>query len=325
MSDYTIVKHRDSLSLAYRDPERGRVRIALGTTDKGLAEARARELWQVRSRPESEYVKDIWQAYVKDKAVDKVDVDPSGSTWKVLEPSFGHQLAEEISRDDCRAHYEKRKKLKRSDSTIRKELEMLRAALYFRYGKGNGPKIWMPPPSKPRSYHLTKEKLTEFFNTISTPHIRLFVALAIVTGARMTAILELTWDRVDLDLKIIDLNPQGRHETNKRRSVVPINDRAYAELIRAKATATTEYVIEHEGRAPLASVKKAMANAARKAGIPVSPHVLRHSAGVWMAQADVPMQKIAQYMGHTSPKVTESVYARYSPNFMKDASDALEF
>lgn len=325
MPDYTIVKHRDSLSLAYRDPERGRVRIALGTTDKGLAEARARELWQVRSRPESEYVRDVWQAYVKDKLVDKVDVDPSGSTWKVLEPSFGHQLALEISRDDCRAHYEKRKKLKRSDSTIRKELEMLRAALHFRFGKGGGPTIWMPPPSKPRSYYLTREKLTELFSTIDTPHIRLFVALAIVTGARMTAILELKWEQVHLDEKYIDLNPSGRHETNKRRSVVPINERADKELRAAKAVARTEYVIEHEGKAPLASVKKALANAARRSGIPFSAHILRHSAGVWMAQADVPMQKIAQYLGHTSTRVTESVYARYSPSFMKDASDALEF
>ncbi|MFM9936866.1 MAG: hypothetical protein ACKVOL_11795 [Novosphingobium sp.] len=44
-----------------------------------------------------------------------------------------------------------------------------------------------------------------------------------------------------------------------------------------------------------------------------------------MAEADVPMQKIAQYPGHTSTRVTESVYARFSPSFMKEASDALEF
>jgi integrase len=42
-----------------------------------------------------------------------------------------------------------------------------------------------------------------------------------------------------------------------------------------------------------------------------------------MAQADVPMQKIAQVLGHTSTRVTEQTYARYSPRFMADAMAAL--
>lgn len=324
MAEYTIVKHRGALSLAYREPERGRVRIALGTNDKGLAEARARQIWGAKNRPESEYLSDVWKAYVADRLIDKVDVDPSGSTWKVLEPSFGHQLATEITRDNCRDHFERRKKAKRADSTVRKELEMLRAALRFRYGS-SAPVIWMPPPSKPREYHLTREQFMRLIATIETPHIKLFIILAIVTGARMSAILELRWDKVNLEKKYIDLNPAGRHETSKRRAVVPINDRADTALRGALAVAKTDYVIEYEGAAPLLSVKKALSRAAQRSGISFSAHVLRHTAGVWMAQADVPMQKIAQYLGHTSTRVTESVYARYSPSFMRDASNALEF
>jgi integrase len=37
------------------------------------------------------------------------------------------------------------------------------------------------------------------------------------------------------------------------------------------------------------------------------------------------MQKISQYLGHTSIKVTERVYARYSPSYMKDAASALDW
>jgi integrase len=44
-----------------------------------------------------------------------------------------------------------------------------------------------------------------------------------------------------------------------------------------------------------------------------------------MAQADVPMQKISQYLGHTSVRVTERIYARYSTSFMKDAASALDW
>jgi integrase len=44
-----------------------------------------------------------------------------------------------------------------------------------------------------------------------------------------------------------------------------------------------------------------------------------------MAEADVSMDKIAQMLGHTSPRLTFKVYARFSPSFMADAAAALEF
>lgn len=323
MPDYRLVKHRGRFSLAYTDGERGRVRIALGTEDRGVAEARARELWRARTQPPGERLEDIWNAYVADKAIDGVVADPSGSTWKALAPSFGHRLGNAITREDCREHTAKRRRAGKSDSTIRKELEMLRAALRFQYGK-NAPAIWMPPPAKPRERFLTREELARLLDHIETPHVRLFVVLAITTGARMSALLDLTWDRVHLDKGIIDLNPAGRETTNKRRAVVPIAQRAETELRRALEAAMTEYVIEYAG-GPVKSVKKAIQAAAARSGVKCSAHVFRHTAGVWMAEADVPMQKIAQYLGHTSTRVTETTYARYSPSYMRDASAALNW
>jgi integrase len=321
--DYRIVKHRGNYSLAYTDADRGRIRLALGTADRGLAEARARELWRARSKPPSERLADIWAAYVAEKAKDGIETDPSGSTWKALEPSFGHMLATELTREDCRQHTKRRRKLGRSDSTIRKELEMMRAALRHWYGSA-APAVWMPPPAKPRDHFLTRQELGKLLEHIETPHVRLFVVLAVTTGARMSALLELTWDRVDLDRGVIDLNPAGRHQTNKRRAVVPIAARADAELRPALDASMSDHVIEYAG-GPVKSVKKALQAASKRSGVKASAHVFRHTAGVWMAEADVPMQKIAQYLGHTSTRVTETVYARYSPSFMRDASAALDW
>jgi integrase len=146
----------------------------------------------------------------------------------------------------------------------------------------------------------------------------------LATGARMSAILDLTWDRVDFTHGTIDFNPAGRDITNKRRVVVPMNKKARDALEEAHKGALTDHVIEYGGK-PVKSVKRAIAAAARRAGVPCSPHVFRHTAGVWMAQADVPMQKIAQFLGHTSSRVTETVYARYSPRFMADAAGALDW
>lgn len=159
---------------------------------------------------------------------------------------------------------------------------------------------------------------------MATPHVRLFIILAVTTGARMTAILQLRWDQVDFKHRTINFNQLNREQTNKRRPEVPINGRAYNALEEAARGALSDHVIEWDGN-PVKSIKKAIRMAAVRSGINCSPHVFRHTAGVWMAQKDIPMQKIAQYLGHTSTRVTERTYARYSPSFMKDAAAALEF
>jgi integrase len=140
----------------------------------------------------------------------------------------------------------------------------------------------------------------------------------------MSALLELRWEQVDFKHRTINFNQVGREQTNKRRPEVPLNSRAYEVLEEAARAALTDWVIEWDGK-PVKSIKKAIRKAAERSGVRCSPHVFRHTAGVWMAQADVPMQKIAQFMGHTSTRVTERTYARYSPSFMKDAAAALEF
>lgn len=323
MPDYRIATYRGSLALVFKDGERGRVRIALGTDDRGIAEARARDIWAQRHRPASERLEDLWPAYVADRVKVVARTDRFASLWNALAPHFGHRLGRAINRDDCHAYHKARRAAGRSNSTVKTELEFLRACLRHRYGN-EAPQLWLPPESAPRDRYLTKAELTTLLDAIETPHARLFVILAVTTGARMSALLDLTWDRVDLVRGTADLQPAGRHLSNKRRTVVPLNTRARLALEEAKSAALSDFVIEYGGE-QIKNVRKAINAASIRAGIPCSPHVFRHTAGVWMAEADVPMQKIAQYLGHTSTRVTERTYARYSPNFMKDASSALEF
>ncbi len=118
---------------------------------------------------------------------------------------------------------------------------MLRACLNFHY-KGEAPPIWIPAPSKPRDTFLTKDDLQKLLRHIEAPHIRLFVILGVTTSARMSAILDLTWDRVDFKGKTIDFIPPGRIKTNKGRNIVPMNTRAQKALQEAYAARLTDNV-----------------------------------------------------------------------------------
>ena len=57
----------------------------------------------------------------------------------------------------------------------------------------------------------------------------------------------------------------------------------------------------------------------------VTAHVFRHSAACLMAESGTPMSEIAQFLGHTNSRTTEAIYARYSPEYLRKAADALEF
>ena len=80
------------------------------------------------------------------------------------------------------------------------------------------------------------------------PHVKLFAILAATTGARMGAILSLTWNQVDLDRGLIHYQRPTIFRTKKGRATTPINALARDVLKDAHAGATTPFVIEWAGR-----------------------------------------------------------------------------
>lgn len=52
--------------------------------------------------------------------------------------------------------------------------------------------------------------------------------------------------------------------------------------------------------------------------------MLRHSAAVWLAEDGHSMTRIAQFLGHSNSRITEKVYARYSPEHLRDLADTLD-
>lgn len=189
---------------------------------------------------------------------------------------------------------------------------------------------YVPVPQAPpgRDYWITRSEAARLFGETRRDkrarlHLPLYAIIALYTGARRGAILELTWPQVDLIRGRIDFNPPGRVQTKKRRPIIPIPRSLFAALRRAQARASCNHVIAYQGN-PVASVKTGFNSAAERAGIPeCTSHTLRHTAGTWMAQRGVPMHQIAGYLGHSVARTTE-LYAHHHPDFMRDAKAALE-
>jgi integrase len=209
--------------------------------------------------------------------------------------------------------------------TLNLELGLLRSILIHAYKHRLIPDaIYIPVPTKPapRSDYLTRPQFKVLVGATKERHVRLFLFLAICTGARSNAILDLTWDRVSLSGRTIDLRLPG-NGSRKGRAVVPINDTALKYLTEAYPLRRTEYVIEYHAKRVL-KIRNSIHNIGKRVGMDVSPHMLRHSAAVWMAEGGVPMSEIAQYLGHSNTAITERVYARYSPGYLRKAASHLE-
>ena len=149
----------------------------------------------------------------------------------------------------------------------------------------------------------------------------LFIVLALTTAGRREAILDLTWDRVNFERGLIQLG-DGRKRT-KGRATVPIHESARPYLEAAFKAKRTRHVIEYADRA-VRSVRTGFDNACAAAGLDdVSPHVLRHTAAVQMAEGGAPMSEIAAVLGHSDSRITERVYAKYSPGYLRKAVSAI--
>lgn len=277
---------------------------------------------------EGDTLRHLADAYIADRREEGKQVQKMIWIWNVIGPTFGPLRAADITREVCRAHIEERRVAGRLDNTINTELRLLRSILNWS-AKSRlipaAPYIWMPPPAAPRDRHLSRDEAARLLDAAELPHVRLFIVLAIGTAARMRAILGITWDRVDLRRGLIDLRDPALEKTNKGRAIVPINDSARAALLEAKAGALSPYVIEWSGKG-VGSIKRAMGGALRRAGLKTKgdgAHLLRHTAAVWMAEDGVPMSEIAQYLGHSSTTMTERVYARYSPDYLRKAARSL--
>ena len=212
--------------------------------------------------------------------------------------------------------------------TILREIGVLRAALSWAVQNN-----WMKPYQAPkvsnpvklpkgRERWLSRDEAKRLLRACRMPHLRLFVMLGLMTGARSEAILELLWSQVHLTRKlpVIDL---GEGHGNKRRAVVPITPDLQRELERAQEIACSDHVVELHGK-PLKTLKNGFESACVRAKLEgVTPHILRHTCATWQVEEGVSYARIGKMLG-MSEKMVEDRYGHHSPDYLREGAAALQ-
>jgi integrase len=325
-TEFTIGRLNGRFVVTWReDGKRRRYRLAART--KREAEAEALDVVRKEvAAPVDDTIAGLWEEY-RAFLGDRKTAETMGYTGKAILPHFGALRPDQIKVKHCRDYAAARVAEGRKQGAIHTELGHLRSAVMFAEKHGmiaRAPFIWRPEKPAPKDRWLNHAEIDRLLDAAISPHIRLAILLMLTTAGRVGAVLELTWDRVDMDRAQIDLRLDATGP-RKGRAVVPINSTLRAALSVAAEDALSDYVVEYAGER-VKSIRTGIDATTRRAGLEgVSAHTMRHTAGVHMAAAGISMDLISQFMGHSNTSVTQRVYARFAPEHMAEAANVLNF
>lgn len=315
----------------HENGKRHRHRLGVDTEERARTEINSFARQHIKlSSEEGDTIRALYIQYLIDRENDGAAgaVQKAKWLWVSLGPVFGALRPDDITRKLCRDYVQTRKALGRADRSVHGELSCLRTilgwAMKVRLIK-SVPHIWLPQLPEPRDRHLTPDEVSRLLGAAHLPHVNLFIVIALTTAARKQAILDLTWDRCDFQRGLIYLHDPAKARTAKGRAITPMNDTLRAALLEARQGSVSDFVVEWAG-GKVGNIRRAVDTALKKAGLKTAgdgAHLLRHTAAVRMAEAGIPMSEISQYMGHSNSRITEKVYARFSPEYLRGAASAL--
>jgi integrase len=205
-----------------------------------------------------------------------------------------------------------------------------------------------PKVKKPERTVLDAGQVRTLREGTRDDRLHAFWVLAATTGMREAEMLGLTWDDIDLDagtirvrstLQRVDgewklLDPKT--EKSKRDVALPPvtvaalrehRIRQLAEQAKAGKLGKSGLVFTTERGRPIhgSNLTKVLYAHLERLGLPkVTVHDLRHSAATVLYAAGIPLESIADMLGHSTTRVTADLYRHRVPEMQRDIADRMQ-
>lgn len=271
-------------------------------------------------------VKDCWDLYLRKHIPDTVNVRRNQGFWSNL-CWFKDHDAEAITSKEVARYVGHRAPA--MPSSVNRELGMLRACLRFAEQDGlidKAPPIKALPKAATRVSALSRVQAQALLKAAEKRNVwqeRAFLMLALGTGQRPGAIVGLTWGQIADD--VIDFrSTDPKVARMKGRSIVPLNDLTRKGLKIAAKHRDGSLVLHHAG-APISRIQRLLHRVAREAGVPCTPHMLRHTVASTLLQEGVDLLPVSRLLGHANTLITQTVYFQHQPGWLKETVYKLDF
>jgi len=332
MPSFKLWRHPDNRRwyIVWSEGRRSR-RVTTGTAERGKAEIALATFILEASKPQERDASDVIVAHALDRYYTRHgSALPSAHQARIaiadLKDFYGKASVAGINTASHDLYRQRCIDKGLSPSSINRRRAVLRAALkdaVKRQELKSAPFVPAEPEPPPRADALTREQVAALLRAArhEHPHVALFIRLAVYTGARRQAILQLTWDRVDLSTGVVDFRLPGVVHRRKRRAVTALPAKLVSTLRRRKAKARGTNVISRHGK-PVGSIKRAFRTVAKAAGLPwVTPHVFKHTAVTWALRVVSPW--MVEGMTATSLRTLQRVYGKHMAADLREAADAV--
>ena len=241
-------------------------------------------------------VKDLLDLLVQDYKITgkKTAYDAEKRIDAHLRPHFGHVRVLQFRSSLVDGYIERRRKAGAADSTIERELKLLRRA--FSLGEKHEPPLIARSPhiralkaDRVRTGFIEDEQYRKLLKELPD-HLKAFFVTGYHLGRRLGTLRQLTWDQVDLEAREITIRADQTKQ--KRPQTLPV----YGDMVNFLKIQRFEHqqrwpdvgLVFHWGKKPLGTHIKGWAEACERAGMPdLHFHDLRRSAVRNMVRAGV--------------------------------------
>ena len=162
---------------------------------------------------------------------------------------------------------------------------------------------------------------------IESDWLRDVVVVAVLTGMRRGELLNLRWDMVDFNRRLITIQSHGNFRTKQgKRRTIPMNVQVARILEKRHSNQIGDLVFHVDGiyideRRLTKFFKRCIRRA--KLNDRLHFHNLRHSFASWLVQGNVSLYQVQKLLGHSNIRVTE-IYSHLLPESMHSTVEKLQ-
>lgn len=178
-----------------------------------------------------------------------------------------------------------------------------------------------PPPKTPR--FLSKEEIQKLLR-VAKGQLNLIIKTFILTGFRLSELLNFRWEDIDWNRKIITIQSHDDLQPKDYQiRTIPIRKELYADLSRIKKTEGYVFTNQIGKRLDTSKLQKEIKSAIKKAGLkPCRIHDLRHTFASQLVICGSELRDVKELLGHSSYTTTLK-YAHLTKSRLNEAMDKL--
>lgn len=248
-----------------------------------------------------------------------------------IAPLIGKKAISELTTQDIEKIRRKMEKEGKSPQTVKHVLTLIKRLVNYALKNGYIESVPatlhfdMPAVDNKVTENLTAKQVAKLLQVLDEEEdivMASLIRLALFTGMRRSALLNLQW--TDLDFERNSIMLRGDVAKKKKTEYIPMNEQAKAILLSVPKT-TSPYVFPgRDDDKPRVNITAVLKRVKEKAGLPESfrpLHGLRHSFASWLANSgQVSMYELQKLLTHSSPLMTQR-YAHLHDEALKRASN----